>query len=449
MPLPYLTPEFPGIGGVIKQRPEDFFVQEVPLYEPSGEGEHVYVEVQKVGVTTFEAIQRLGRALDISTRDIGYAGMKDAHAITRQVFSLLGTTPEAVMHTPIPDLTVQWAARHGNKLRLGHLAGNRFAIKIREVTPTDVVKLTPLVTVIQKRGMPNFFGEQRFGRRNNNDLLGAALVRGDNEAVLKLLLGGPDTRLDDPHTLKARAAFDTRDNAAAMHLWPRSGGLERRVLARLIKTHRPGAAVHAIDDKLRRLWVSALQSRVFNDVLARRIQTIDHLLDGDVAYKHENGACFGVESAAVEQPRCDAFEISPTGPLVGYRMTLPAGEPLAMEQAALAAVELTADQFRQSGKLRVKGARRPLRVKPQDVQLSAGVDEHGSYITAAFTLPAGVFATVFLRELMKSDEQRQSTDIKSAPAQETEPGNSAAGEPGEPGEPFDSDAGDSLDEPAA
>lgn len=410
--LPYLTPEFAGVGGVIKQRPQDFFVQEMPLYEASGEGEHVYCEIQKTGLTTFDAVHRLAGVLNVSSRDIGYAGMKDAHAITRQIFSIRGTTPEAVMSAALPGMTVQWAARHGNKLRLGHLAGNRFAIKIREVTPTDVIKLKPVVEVIQRRGMPNFFGEQRFGRRNNNDLLGAALIRGDNEAVLRLLLGTPDAELDDGRTIEARRAFDRRDNNEAMRLWPRSGGIERRVLARLMKTHRPSAAVHAIDEKIRRLWVSALQSRLFNDVLARRIETIDKLQVGDLAYKHENGACFRVEDTAVEQARADAFEISPTGPLVGYRMTFPEGEPLRLEQEALAATSLSPGDFRQSGKMRVKGARRPLRVRPVDVDLAAGVDEFGAHITVAFTLPAGAFATVLLRELMKSDtaEPEQSPD---------------------------------------
>jgi tRNA pseudouridine13 synthase len=403
--LPYLTPEFPGVGGVIKQRSEDFFVQEIPLYEPSGDGEHVYCEIQKIGMTTFDAMHRLGKTLDISTRDIGYAGMKDAHAITRQIFSIAGITPEAVMALQIPGITVQWAARHGNKLRLGHLQGNRFAIKIREANPLDVVKLKPMLDLIQKRGMPNFFGEQRFGRRNNNDLLGAALIRGDHESVLKLLLGSPDPSLDDPKTLAARTAFDKRDNAAAMQLWPRSGGIERRVLARLMKTHRPSAAVHAIDDKIRRLWVSAVQSRLFNDVLAKRIASIDKLFDGDLACKHDNGACFRVESAATEQPRCDGFEISPTGPLVGYRMTMPEGEPLRIEKEAMTEVSLSAQDFRQSGKMRVKGARRPLRIKPENVEFAGGVDNFGGHITVAFTLPAGAFATVLLRELMKSEDE--------------------------------------------
>ena len=405
----YLTADFPGVGGVIKQRAEDFFVQEIPLYEPSGEGEHVYCEVQKSGITTFEAIRRLSDSLTVSPRDIGYGGLKDAHAITRQIFSIAGTTPERVMAAVLPDMTVQWAARHGNKLRLGHLAGNRFAIKIREVKPTDVVRLGPVLKLIQQRGLPNFFGEQRFGRRNTNDQLGAALVRGDNEAVLKLLLGGTDAKRDDQRTTEARTAFDRRDNAAAMQLWPRTGGMERRVLARLMKTHRPAAAVHAIDERIRRLWVSALQSRIFNDVLGRRINTIDRLIDGDVAYKHENGACFPVERAEVEQARCTAFEISPTGPLVGYRMTWPTGEPEAMERAALAAVELKPEDFRQSGKLRVKGARRPLRIKPTDIELAGGVDEHGPHITVAFTLPSGAFATVLLREIMKKPEPGEET----------------------------------------
>ena len=412
--LPYLTPELPGIGGLLKQRPDDFQVEEVPLYEPAGEGEHVFAEVQKSGMTTFEAIHRLSSHLNVPSREIGYAGMKDAHAVTRQVLSISGTTPEAVMDLAIPGLTIRWAVRHGNKLRLGHLAGNRFQIKIRDVEPTDVVKLKPIFAALERRGMPNFFGEQRFGRRDNNDLLGAALIRGDNEAVLRLLLGTPDKALDDGKTLQARAAFDRRDNAEAMKLWPRTGGLERRVLARLMKTHRPSAAVHAIDEKIRRIWVSAVQSRLFNDVLARRISGIDRLMDGDLAYKHENGACFRVESAAAEQPRCDTFEVSPTGPLVGYRMTMPEGEPVAVEQAAMAAVSLTPDVFKQSGKLRVKGARRPLRIRPADLDLAAGVDGFGPHVTVAFTLPAGAFATVLVRELMKADEPDEQTDSHEA-----------------------------------
>ncbi|MDB5294704.1 MAG: truD [Phycisphaerales bacterium] len=403
MALPYLTPAFPGIGGTIKNRPEDFFVQEVPLYEPAGEGEHVYFEIQKVGVPTFDAVDRIARALRVSAREVGYAGLKDARAVTRQVLSIAGVTEDAVMGLSVPGVTVLWAARHGNKLRLGHLAGNRFAIKIRGVTPTDVVKLDPVMAELERRGMPNYFGEQRFGRRGDNDRLGAALVAGDDLGVLKLLLGTPVARMDDGQTHQARALFDKGDYEAAMKAMPRRHGMERRVLARFIKTGRADAAVRTIDDRIRRLWVSALQSRLFNEVLAARAGTIDKLVDGDLAWKHDSGAVFAVTDAAAEQPRCDAFEVSPSGPLVGYRMTMPAGEALRAEEESFAARGLKPDDFRRTGDLKVKGARRPLRVKPTDCKLEAGVDGFGPYVTAAFTLPPGSFATVLMRELMKNE----------------------------------------------
>jgi tRNA pseudouridine13 synthase len=413
MNLPYLTGNFPGIGGSIKNRFEDFFVQEIPLYEPSGEGEHVYAEIQKINLTTFDAINAIARALTISSRDIGYAGLKDARAVTRQIVSI-PVTEEAVMRLKIPDVTILWAARHGNKLRLGHLKANRFAIKIRDVNPTDIIKLRPVLADLQKRGMPNYFGEQRFGRRGDNDKLGAAYVRGDHKALLSALLGQPKPDIEDPQTVQARTAFDKGYLEESLRHWPRHSGMERRVLHRLFKTHRPSAAVWSIDEKLRRLWVSALQSRVYNEIVAARINDLGQLMDGDFAYKHENGACFLVESAAAEQPRADAFEISPTGPLIGFRVSLPEGKPLEMEQAAFSAYNLAPADFKRTGQLRVKGDRRPLRVQPTDVEIASGVDEHGPHVTVAFTLPAGSFATVMLRELMKTDEQETKDPLESA-----------------------------------
>lgn len=429
MELPYLTRDFPGIGGTIKNRAEDFFVQEVPIYEPSGEGEHVFAEIQKVNLTTFDAINRIADALRISSREIGYAGLKDARAIARQVVSIPRTTEAAVMGLKVPDLSVLWAARHNNKIRLGHLKANRFAIKIREVNPTDVVKLRPVLAELERRGMPNYFGEQRFGRRNDNDKLGAAYVRGDHKALLSLLLGTPSPQVDDSQEAGARAAFDRSDFEESMRLWPRRCGMERRILHRLMKTHRPSAAVWAIDEKLRRLWVSALQSRVFNEIVGKRIDALGTLLEGDFAMKHENGAGFLVENVAAEQPRADAFEISPTGPLIGYRVTLPKGEPLRMEQEVFASYALKPDDFKRTGQLRVKGDRRPLRVQPTDVDLAAGVDEFGPHVTVAFTLPAGSFATVLMRELMKSKAvHRRGAEDAEKPAELNLP---SAGTPGE------------------
>lgn len=404
MSLPYLTREIPGIGGRIKQRPDDFQVQEIALYEPSGSGEHVYCEIQKTGITTFEAIDRLAKALHISSRDIAFAGMKDAVAVTRQMLSIQGVEPQAVMEAKVEGVQVLWVDRHGNKLRLGHLAGNRFVIKIRDVQPTDAIKVKPILAEMERRGMPNYFGEQRFGRRGDNDLLGAAFVRGDDREVLRLLLGNPLSGIDDGQTHAARSHFERGDLEAAMKAWPRRCGMERRILARLIKTEKPGAAVRTVDEKLRRLWVSALQSRMFNAVLAQRIDNLDRLMDGDIAYKHVNGAPFHVDSATVEQPRCDAFEISPSGPMIGFRMPMPTRKPLEIEASAFDEVGLKPADFKRSGVLRVKGTRRPLRVRPENIELAGGGDDFGPHVTVGFTLPAGSFATVLLRELMKTED---------------------------------------------
>jgi len=427
MQLPYLTREFPGIGGSIKDRPEDFFVQEMPLYEPSGEGEHVYTEIQKVGLTTFAAIDRIARTHNVHPRDIGYAGLKDARAITRQVISIPRVTEEAVMTTKVDGVEFLWAAKHLNKIRLGHLAGNRFAIKIREVNPTDVIKLKPMIDIVQKRGLPNFFGEQRFGMRGNNHVLGACLIRGRPEELLHQLLGSPSSDLDDGDIFDARRKFDEGNYVHSLDRWPRKCGMERRTLARLMKSKEAGDAVRSIDEKIRRLWVSALQSHLFNQVLIKRIETLDKIIPGDFAYKHENGACFQVTDPATEQPRADNWEISPTGPIVGYRMSLPEGEALAIEQVVMKENGLTPGHFKQEGREQAKGTRRPLRVQPKDVEIAAGVDDFGSHITVAFTLPAGCFATVLLRELMKNEEQtpEAAADTITEDAEPSEAGNQA------------------------
>src|ERR1043166_8776551 len=87
-PLPYLTADLPGIGGEIKRYDEDFIVEELPLYAPSGSGTHVYFAIEKRGLPTLAAIQHIARALGRQPRDIGYAGMKDAHGVTRQMLSV-------------------------------------------------------------------------------------------------------------------------------------------------------------------------------------------------------------------------------------------------------------------------------------------------------------------------------------------------------------------------
>src|SRR5688572_17141820 len=131
--LPYLTTHIAGIGGEIKSRPEDFVVEEVPLYAPSGEGTHIYFQIEKHQLTTMQAIQQIARALGRAPRDIGYAGLKDAEAITRQMFSIEHIDPDKVTKLDLPRIRVLEVSKHRNKLKLGHLCGNKFFIRLRNV----------------------------------------------------------------------------------------------------------------------------------------------------------------------------------------------------------------------------------------------------------------------------------------------------------------------------
>ncbi len=126
-----------GIGGVIKVRPEDFLVEELPLYDPRGEGEHIYLGIEKAGVSHGELIGHLRHHFKVRDYAIGFAGMKDKHAITRQTVSVHcpgAPTPKSV-ELDHDRIRVLWVSRHVNKIRIGHLAGNRFSIRIREVNP--------------------------------------------------------------------------------------------------------------------------------------------------------------------------------------------------------------------------------------------------------------------------------------------------------------------------
>ncbi len=399
--LPYLTPALPGVGGILRERPEDFFVQELPLYEPAGEGEHILCEIQKIGMTTIDAIQLIARKLRIHPRDIGYAGLKDADALTRQHLSIAGVAEPQVMAIHEEGLSILWAARHRNKLRLGHLSGNRFAIRIRQVDPAHVVRLRPIVDEIIRLGMPNYFGLQRFGRRGNNDRLAAALLAGDGQRLCDILLGQADAATDSPDVFNARSLYDQKNLQASFHRWPPGNRNELRVLNHLLQGKPLDRIAQAIDPKTQSIWFSSLQSRVFNAVVARRIEQLATLMPGDVAYKHTNGACFRVTQLDADQPRADAFEISPTGPMPGRKMLIPSDAAGELEREVYAAIGIAPESFDSPLTSDLPGERRPLRVRPGETSLSAGVDEHGPYITVVFSLPAGSFATTFVRELTK------------------------------------------------
>jgi len=285
-------------NGIFKESPEDFEVEEVPAYQPSGEGEHLFLWVEKRGVSTPDAAKRLTRQLGLAERDISWAGMKDKQAVTRQFFSVSSKVEGLVASFADPDVRVLSAKRHRNKLKTGHLDGNRF--KLRVVSVTDPAAFRAAFDRLVANGVPNFFGEQRFGADN--------AARGKN----MLLKGGGK----------------------------RGNRFERKLL------------------------LSSYQSLLFNRALERRIAagTLSKALAGDVLKKHESGGEFVCSDPAVDQPRVDSFEVSATGPMFGPKMRRAEGEVGAAEQALLDEEKIGLEVF-EAGGGETLGTRRFFRVR--------------------------------------------------------------------------------------
>ncbi|MBX3380051.1 MAG: tRNA pseudouridine(13) synthase TruD [Phycisphaeraceae bacterium] len=409
-PSIYITSDLPGIGGVLKQRPEDFLVDETAAYQPSGEGDHLYLYVEKRNLSTLEAARLLASHFGVAPDTVGFAGMKDRVAITRQLFSVHtpGKAPEDFPQLDHERLQVQWADRHTNKIRLGHLTGNRFSIRIREVGVGQIRTAKAALDRLAKFGVPNRFGPQRFGRTLNNHLIGRALICSDFEGAIRLMLA-PEQATTEAHA-KSKALFLEGRYGDALAELPHTSHAERSLLRALAKGQRPSRAIKTLDRSTLRFFLSAFQSAAFNFVLDDRLKagTLNQLHTGDVAFKHDSRACFDVDDAVASDPttpeRLTKFEISPSGPMWSAEMRRASGNVDATETAALERLGVTMGQlqaFEKAAGQLIEGARRPLRVPLEFPEIEAGLDEHGQYIRVAFDLPRGAFATVALEEIMK------------------------------------------------
>jgi tRNA pseudouridine13 synthase len=420
-PLPqrYVTSE-PGIGGKIKLRPEDFLVDELPLYEPSGEGEHLYIGVQKAGVSHGELMATLRRHFGVTDTQIGFAGMKDKMGITRQVISIhlpgaAAQPRDADAQPPHDRIRELWAARHRNKIQRGHLQGNRFSIRIREVDPTRALQARRTLLRLVQTGVPNYFGSQRFGYRRNNHLVGILLLRRDWRGIIDEVLGAQGTPFPE-YQRERRELFDARHVEQAASHWTAADRSERIIINALRRGEKNRNAVLSVGRAAFAFWLSAFQSAAFNRVLDRRIDDglFDQLIEGDLAWKHINRSMFPVTAQELATgalpPRLAALEISPSGPLWGREMRMAEGAPGRTEQDALAGMGMTVENFLASTNC-PEGGRRAMRVPLLHPEIDAGTDEHGGYIRVAFDLPRGAYATVVLREIMKSNEQSADESI--------------------------------------
>jgi tRNA pseudouridine13 synthase len=335
MSPPLFTADLPGVGGKIRVRNEDFEVEEVPSYEPCGSGDHLYLWVEKRGMAPEFFARTIAQKLGISPGVVGTAGLKDRHAITRQWVSVPKECEPNIGKLDSETMSVLKSGRHTNKLKPGHLRGNRFKILIREANRD--VSTDPILERIRTQGLPNFYGPQRFGRDGSTVDLG----------------------------------------------W--------QCLA--------GKAPRRIRPFLFRFALSAVQSLLFNDYLARRLKDglYRTVILGVVMTKWPTGGMFVTKDAAAEQLRFDAREIVTAGPMFGKK-TYPA-EGLAAEREAVVLRDnnLSPASFGGFGKL-VLGTRRQNLIYLDD--LGANWETEG--LRLSFTLPAGSYATVLLAEVMKT-----------------------------------------------
>lgn len=354
-----MIPEAPTPAGpaeplpraLIRSSPEDFVVDELPAYPMSGKGEHLFVTFRKRGITTPDAVRFLARALDVDPRGAGWAGMKDRHAVTTQTASF--SVPMArsldglAERFTIPGIEVLGFARHDNKLKPGHLLGNRFTLILRGMDEAGAAFAEQRLLQAGRIGVPNAFGPQRFGRD------------GDNPARALAWLAG-----------KERGPRDRRDQ---------------------------------------RMLFSALQSLLFNRVLALRERdgTWASVLPGDLAKKHDSGGLFVVPLEGPElaeaQARAEAGAISATGPMFGAKMRWPEGAPAALERSVLEASDLGEPGKLEAWKNLGEGTRRPLRleVKEMSVTRLTGTDPAAGGdgkvgLEVRFVLPKGGYATTVL-----------------------------------------------------
>lgn len=294
---PLLTAGLAGLGGKIKQQPEDFDVEEIPAYEPAGTGEHLFLWIEKRGMGAEYFQRQVARRLGVPPSEVGTAGLKDRHAVTRQYVSVPATAEANLGSLDGDGIRLLRHGRHGNKLKPGHLHGNRFRVLIREADTAADASLQQCLQRIREEGLPNYYGAQRFGRDAETAILGLDLLSGKAK--------------------KVRSPF------------------------------------------LRKLALSAVQSLLFNAYFAQRLTDglMRRVLPGDVMAKWPAGGMFTAEDVAVEQERFDRRETVHSGPMFG-RKTFPAkGEAAEREAVILAAAGFTKESFDGFGKL-LQGTRR-------------------------------------------------------------------------------------------
>ncbi|AFO58392.1 tRNA pseudouridine(13) synthase TruD [Natrinema sp. J7-2] len=442
--MEYYVSDADGVGGRLREDDADFRVRELerfdtePVDAPTAAYPHLVFRATLRGWDTNDFAARLSDALGISRERVNWAGTKDKYAVTTQLFSVYGADPDELPE--IDGVEIEVLGRAGRNLEFGDLAGNEFELVVTSPErPDNAAAITDALCEFgglgdsQRRGggaaassgtetsigVPNFFGQQRFGsRRPVTHKVGLAIARDDWEGAVLAYLGEP-TDAEPAGTQEARAFIEeTRDWQEALERVPHRLRYERSMLHALAECDgEPGpeefrAALERVPSNLQRLFVHAAQSYAFNLMLSERLERglpFDRPVEGDVVCFSDTDAPDGLalpdtdRLQRVDERRvdsvtrhCERGRAFVTAPLVGTETELADGEQGEIERAVLADLGLEPADFDLPGEFGSTGTRRAILLR---TALSLDPDP----LTLTFALPKGSYATVVSREFLKVD----------------------------------------------
>ena len=430
--IDYYVTDSDGTGGQLRVEPEDFRVRELEDFaaEPVGASadtyEHLLVRVTLWRWDTNDFARELSNRLGISRHRVSWAGTKDKHAVTTQLFSVDGIEPGDLPEISGAEFEV--VGRTGRSILFGDLAGNAFEIRVREPdTPENARRITEELREFGggTAGVPNYFGQQRFGsQRPVSHEIGLAMVRGQWERAVMTYVGNPSER-EQAETQEARAFVEeTRNWTEALDRLPKYLGYERSMVHELDRRTDGGdksasdadfrAALGELPDNLSQLFVNAAQSYLFNQMLSERLDRglpFDRPIEGDVVCFVDNGGPPGLELPDTDRQQrvtgdrihsvrrhCERGRAFVTAPLVGTETDLADGEQGDIEREVLEEVDLSPGDFELPDDLTSTGTRRAILVR-------TNLECQRDPLELSFSLPRGSYATVLLREYLKCDPE--------------------------------------------
>ncbi|WP_048192197.1 tRNA pseudouridine(13) synthase TruD [Methanobacterium sp. SMA-27] len=409
----YITKD-KGIGGKIRTKYEDFYVEEIPEHLPSGTGPNTWILIEKIGRNTLDVVLDIAKEFKISRKRMGFAGMKDKSALTRQWLCVSNSEATELegLEDKLYNVKVLEIKQNEKKLRIGQLIGNKFRILIRDTQnpKNDVKTAKNVLSKLEKVGVPNYYGWQRFGKnRPNTHRVGEYIVQNDIKGAVDSYIGNPYPKEKD-HIKSARQYYDEGELEEAYESMPAGMRYEKMMLRELMKQKRKKGelnensykiALESLPKPLKRMFVHAYQSYLFNKVVSERSKLgIDKYVDGDIIIDNEEHLVHEFDINNINE-RIKSFEVHPTAPLYGTKVPLAEGVVGKIEQKVLDDEGIKLEDFEcpKTPKLGSHGLRRAIRFKIWDIS----VVETSEEVLTEFSIPKGCYATAVLREIMKED----------------------------------------------